>query len=804
MRPPDASAGAAWIRAIARKEHASEWSLLSRESQLKRIGTMAENTTCEELEQRIALLENELARRKRAENSILALKGKIGGQGLYALLVESATDGIWLLDKAFMTVYVNPAMEKNLGYEAQEMIGRSWYDFGDPEWVARAQELEKRRESGIEEPHQFLFIHKDGRKVMTRIATTPLYDENGEFTGELGILSDITRQQEAADAMQVKDMLNVVANSAGIGMCLLNPDYTIEWYNDLLSQWFGTLEKVRGRNCFEVFEAKNVVCPDCPSRVSFETGETASVLHCNTTTGAARTWAVTATPIRDAGNNVIRVVEIIQDITDQKRAEDALRESNSQLEQAVTRANEMAVQTQAADIAKSRFLTSMSHEIRTPLNAILGFSQLMQGDPDLTLQQRQRVETINRSGEHLLALLNNILELSKIDAGRQTLQQKTFDLLALLDNLAIVFRQKAEIKGLSFDVEGIDCLPRYIVGDEQKLRQVLTNLLSNAVKFTLAGGIRLQARVKAAGMRMAVLVEDTGPGIRAEEMDLLFMAFEQAEAGRSNGSGSGLGLAISQQYARLMGGDVSITSKEGRGSVFCLDIPVKPGTTVVTAKIPDARQLRRIEAVQPRYRVLVVDDTELSRRFLVMMLKRAGFDVSEADSGSRAVAVFSGERPHIVLMDQRMPGMNGDDAIRRIRSSPGGAQARIITVTANATDDARAQVLAAGADDFMVKPFHQEELFEKIRLLTGVKYIYAGSDRPARAAGGRLPVPTKEMLAVIPAELKKQIREAVVRGRRDRMIELIQKTADIDATLSGRLLDLAVKYDYEAILQQLE
>ncbi len=769
---------------------------------------MTEKSTREELEQRISMLENELARRKRAENSILTLKGKIGGQGLYALLVESATDGIWLLDKEFMTVYVNPAMEKNLGYEAQEMIGRSWYDFGDPEWVARAQELEKRRENGIEEPHQFLFIHKNGRKVMTRIATTPLYDENGEFTGALGILSDITRQQEAADALQVKDMLNVVANSAGIGMCLLNPDNTIEWYNDMLSQWFGTLEKVRGRSCFEVFEARDAVCPDCPSRVSFETGKAESVEHCGTTTGAARTLAVTAMPIRDAGNNVIQVVEIIQDITDRKHAEDSLRESNSQLEEAIVRANEMAVQAQVATIAKGRFLASMSHEIRTPLNAILGFSQLMRGDSDLTLLQRQRVETINRSGEHLLALLNDILELSKIDAGRQPLELKTFDLQALLDDLATVFRLKAEIKGLSFDVEGIDSVPRYIVADEQKLRQVLTNLLSNAVKFTLTGGIRLRARVEAAGetagMRLAVLVEDTGPGIRAEEMDLLFMAFEQAEAGRSSGSGSGLGLAISRQYARLMGGDVSITGKEGSGSVFCLDIPVKPGTTAMAAKIPDALQLRRIEAVQPRYRVLVVDDTELSRRFLVMMLRRAGFDVSEADSGSLAVAVFSGERPHVVLMDQRMPGMNGDEAIRRIRSSPGGEQVKIITLTANATDEVRAQVLAAGADDFMVKPFRQEELFEKIRLPTGVKYIYAGSDRPARAAAGRLPVPTKEMLAVIPAELRKQIREAIVRGRLDRMIELIQKTADIDAKMTGKLLDLVAKYDYEAILQQLE
>jgi PAS domain S-box-containing protein len=275
----------------------------------------------------------DVTERKRAQAALQELKVRVGSQEIFHVLVETASDGFWLLDKQFMTVYVNPATEEMLGYAKEEMIGRSWYDFGDPEWIARAKELEKRRATGVREAHQFLFIHKDGRKVLTRIATTPLYDKDGSFDGALGVLSDITKQEEANDALKNKSMLNAIAGSSGIGMCVINPDHTIAWYNDLHAKWFGALEKTKGRNCFEVFEGRDTICPDCPSRVSFQTGGVAVAERTGITTsaGADRIVALTTSPLRDADGDVIQVVEIAQDITERKRAEEELRESHERL-----------------------------------------------------------------------------------------------------------------------------------------------------------------------------------------------------------------------------------------------------------------------------------------------------------------------------------------------------------------------------------------------------------------------------------------------------------------------------------------
>ncbi len=278
-------------------------------------------------------LVHDITERLQTDALINEMKVKVGEQELYSVLVEKAADGFWLLDKAFITVYVNPAIEGMLGYAQNEMIGRSWYDFGDPEWIARAQELEKRRESGIPEDHQFLFIHKNGRKVLTRLATTPLYDQDGEFNGALGVLSDITRQKEAQDALEIRDMLDTIAKSSGIGMCIINPDYTIEWFNDLYALWYGDLKNAKGRPCYEVFEGRAEVPPNCPLRKTIKTGETVTAERSGLTTsiGADRDLLLTTSPIRNVNGEVVQVVEIAQDITERKQAEAELQKVSGQL-----------------------------------------------------------------------------------------------------------------------------------------------------------------------------------------------------------------------------------------------------------------------------------------------------------------------------------------------------------------------------------------------------------------------------------------------------------------------------------------
>ena len=506
---------------------------------------------------------------------------------------------------------------------------------------------------------------------------------------------------------------------------------------------------------------------------------------------------------------VHRTTELSREIAVRKQTEAALLESHRQLQVASTIASEMAVKAQAATVAKSRFLANMSHEIRTPLNAIIGFAQLLRNDTAISLLQKHRVETIGRSGEHLLQLLNDILDLSKIEAGAQNLTPTTFDLRVLLGDLVMSFRQRAETKSLALETDGIDLVPQHVIADESKLRQILMNLLGNAVKFTAKGGIRLRAHAEPEDTegrwRLKVWVEDTGVGILPEELPLLFQAFEQTASGRHRSQGTGLGLAISRQLARLMGGDVSVSSAAGQGSAFCLELPIKVGAGTLSSGRIHSHQMLRAEAGQPRCRVLVVDDTATSRRLLVEILNGAGFEVFEAESGIQAVAVFPSVAPHLVLMDFRMPGMDGDEAIRRIRATAEGARVKIMMVTASVTEEIRQQSLEAGADDFLAKPFRQADLLERIRLLTGVSYLPAEAEpSPTESIlAGRSNALTKERLAVLPDELKKQLVAAAIRGRHDHLLKLSRQVADIDLPMSEALRELVAKFDYETLLQLL-
>jgi len=509
---------------------------------------------------------------------------------------------------------------------------------------------------------------------------------------------------------------------------------------------------------------------------------------------------------RDASGRATHMIGTNWDITEIKLTEERLRDANHRLEEAAVLARDLALQAQAATNAKSRFLANMSHEIRTPLNAIIGFAQLLQHDPQLSAQQGDRVAIINRSGEHLLALLSDILELSKVEAGRQNLDPTTFDLRELLEDLALVFRVRAEAKKLAFGADGLDRVPHYVTADQLKLRQILTNLLSNAVKFADSGGVWLRASASeesAHGSRLVVLVEDHGPGIAAAEMDALFAPFEQATAGHQRGSGTGLGLTISREFARIMGGDLSVTSEVGQGSIFRLEIPIEAGTAESAATKIAAPRVLRLEPDQPPCGVLVVDDQD-GRTLLVDMLGEAGFDAFAAADGVEALAAFAIRRPRVVVMAYGIADVDSTAATSRIRSCPGGDAAKIVALTASATDEVRSSALAAGADAFMAKPFRAAELFEQIRLLTGVRYVYAEAAPPEAAASDLPPGLTREMMDVLPAELREQLRAAAVRARHGRLLKLTEQVAAIDPETGKELRKCVASFDYAAVLRVLE
>jgi signal transduction histidine kinase/FixJ family two-component response regulator len=488
-----------------------------------------------------------------------------------------------------------------------------------------------------------------------------------------------------------------------------------------------------------------------------------------------------------AGHHGELLVLAMEDVTERRRVEEE-----------VAKAKEAA---EAANRAKSAFLANMSHEIRTPMNAILGFSQLMLRDQGLNSQQNQYLGTINRSGEHLLALINDILEMSKIEAGRTTLNPTTFDLPGLLEDLEMMFRVRTDAKKLSFLVELIGDVPQYIVTDINKLRQVFINVLGNAVKFTGRGGIGLRVRVDREDSRepfLRVEIEDTGPGISADEQDKLFRHFEQTKTGQKAGTGTGLGLAISREFVRLMGGDITVSSQVGKGSVFVIHLPLKEGGAQAVQPKNKPQHVLRLQPGQPICRVLIVDDVEDNRQLLAQLLGPVGFDIRLANDGEQAVKEFEQWRPHLILMDFRMPVMDGHEAIRRIRAAASGKELKIIAVSASALNENRQVLLGIGADDFIGKPFREVELFQKIHAHLGVEYVYA--TEPGAHAPEEEAELTPESLASLPQDLIHPMREAVISADLDQLLAKIQEVEDRDPRVAQGLRLLAERFEYQKLL----
>ncbi|WP_228056883.1 ATP-binding protein [Tychonema sp. LEGE 07203] len=480
-----------------------------------------------------------------------------------------------------------------------------------------------------------------------------------------------------------------------------------------------------------------------------------------------------------------------------QRLEEYSGDLKRQVAQKTKELKQAKIAAESANRAKSTFLANMSHELRTPLNAIIGFAHLLVNSKKTAPEQQSSLDIINRSGEHLLKLINDILSLSKIEAGQITLEETAVDLYSLLSDIERMFQLKAQSSGLQLVFELRKDVPQYVRTDESKLRQVLINLLGNAVKFTEAGRVKLTVKCLQSMAKkplpkffLQFSVKDTGPGIAPDEVSRLFKPFVQASAGRKSQTGTGLGLPISNSFVKLMGGEIKVKSSVGKGTVFSFYVKVSHATK---SEIYDRLPQKRVKGLAPNqqiYRILVADDESANRLLLTQILKSAGFLVWFADNGIKAVKLWRKYKPHLIWMDLRMPVLDGFQAAQKIRARPNGSNTKIIALSANAFVKTQELAMSNGFDDFVAKPFREAVIFEKMALHLGVRYIY--EEESPRKSEQDEPVMqlTPESLSVLPRESIEKLYKAAACGDEQAVRLLIERIPLSQKSLAAALTKL--------------
>ncbi|HEY5510348.1 MAG TPA: PAS domain S-box protein [Prolixibacteraceae bacterium] len=717
---------------------------------------------------------------------------------LFRTVIDNIPDSIYCKDTATRKTLSNLTSLRNVGLKSEaEIIGKTDFDlypkelaeefYADDQLVLQSGQPLLNREEFI--------ILGNGEKKWLLTSKLPLKDKDGNIIGLVGIGHDITKRRLAEEALrESENIMRSITDSAHDAIIMIDPE-------GLISYWNPAAERIMGYSKSEAM-GMNLHNLIVPSRYH-QAHHAAFPIFQQTWQGAVMGKTLDLEAVRKDGieisaqlsisainlNNHWHAVGILRDVTDQKKVEQALVKAKQEAEM--------------ANKFKSIFLANMSHEIRTPLNAIIGFSQLTNRDKMLSDQQKEYNNSIIHAGEHLLSLINDILELSKIEAGRVVLNPTNVDLHALLDDIQMIFSERIHSKNLQFLCEKEDDLPQFVFVDESKLRQIFVNLIGNALKFTEEGGIAVRVRVNTLDVNKKMLVvevQDSGPGIASEEMDKLFKQFQQTSSGINKGSGTGLGLALSRELAILMGGNITAASEIGKGSVFTFSVEILEGNKdAIEKSTPNG--VIGIENNMTAYRILVVDDKSDNLKVAGTLLKLVGFETEEAVNGLEAIEKFESWSPHLILMDMRMPVMDGYEATRRIKSTEKGRKTPIIALTASTFEDELKKIEALGMQGYIRKPFSEDDLFNTIGKILGINYIYEKTTE-VEQKNNILDLDTIAVdIQKLPVSILFKLRNALADADMDLLIKLIKGIKSENSNLSTSLLYLAENYRYDQLEQ---
>ncbi len=766
--------------------------------------------------------------------------------GLITSLLDSIPDIIFFKNTEGVYLGCNPPFAEFAGKSRDEITGKTDYDLFGKElgdfFRYHDNEMLKQKLSVRNEE---LITYPNGRKILIDTLKTPYWGSDGSLIGILGISRDITERKKLEEEIKLQNSFyNLVSTVAGKLIQTDSDSLDAEINNSL--RLLGAFNKIDRSYIFDL-DAPNDLLNNtfewCADGISPEIDNLQGIPF-----SFIPLWKETFL------NKGHIYIESVNDLPGERQLEkeilepqgiqslltvpiyygssligfigfDSVVEKKHWSEQVIillkiyasvlggviykkkTEAVLLKAKQEAevASHAKSVFLANMSHEIRTPLNTIIGFSQLINRDPLLSAVQKEYNVSIIRAGEHLLSLINNILELSKAEASLVVLNPSNVDLHALFNDIRIIFKERAQSKHLQFIFETPDELPRWVFIDESKLRQIFINLIGNAIKFTSEGGIAVRARVDRTDNetgRLIVEIQDSGPGIEENELNKLFKHFVQTSSGIKKGSGSGLGLALSRELALLMGGDISVTSQAGKGSVFTFHVEIKAGEMVVSEPLGTQRVIC-IDKGQATYRILVVDDKPENLEVVVNLLKLVGFETKEAVNGEDAIKKFHEWSPNLILMDMRMPVMDGYEATRQLKLTEKGRNTPIIALTASSFEDERKKSMAMGMDGYIRKPFRESELFGVIGNALNINYIYEKeiTSAPEDHAGEDGVI--VDDIANLPNTLVEQMLDALAVADLDLLIELIKSIGSNHSRLARGLMMLARKYDYAHLYQVL-